>query len=45
MASEKSTEQNETQLGDEALESVAGGIIEGGCTDLPPWIVPTLPEN
>ena len=30
---EQATQANDEALSDESLESVAGGIIEGGCTE------------
>ena len=34
------------ELGDDALENVAGGWLSGGNAgnELPPWVTPTLPE-
>lgn len=44
-AQSDSAEPANDELGDEALENVAGGWWSDGGDQLPPWVVPTVPDG
>jgi hypothetical protein len=45
MSEQNQNDQNQSELSDETLENVAGGIVEGGCTDIKIGTPPYFPTN
>ena len=42
---EKQARDDEQEISDEEMESVSGGIIDGGCIIFPPILKPTIQQN